>query len=168
MDHLVEQCQIRLRDGLLFKLRHENAVQCFARYNLIGWDLKPGDAVFFHVLTLHAASGAGSGRRRVLSVRFLGDDIRHAPRRWKTSPEFLGLEAELPAGAPMNHPLPCALENARGNRQGSGMISPLWRDRETVTAWRRRPPKPVRSSVARPPWQRRRSNGDRLAIYRNS
>jgi hypothetical protein len=38
-------------------------------------------------------------------VRFLGDDIIHAPRRWKTSPEFPGLSAELPPGAPMHHSL---------------------------------------------------------------
>jgi hypothetical protein len=38
-------------------------------------------------------------------VRFLGDDMTHAPRRWRTSPEFPGLREELPAGAPMNHPL---------------------------------------------------------------
>lgn len=74
-------------------------------YNIIGWELEPGDAVFFHMLTLHAAAGVGNGRRRVLSIRFLGDDIRHAPRQWKTSPAFPGLEAELPEGAPMNHPL---------------------------------------------------------------
>lgn len=74
-------------------------------YPIIGWDLEPGDAVFFHMLTLHAAGGVGNGRRRVLSVRFLGDDIRHAPRSWKTSPSFPGLEAELPSGAPMEHSL---------------------------------------------------------------
>ena len=70
-----------------------------------GWALEPGDVVGFHMLTLHHASGVGSSRRRVFSVRFLGDDIRHAPRRWKTSPEFPGLENELAVGAPMNHPL---------------------------------------------------------------
>jgi len=74
-------------------------------YNIMGWELEPGDAVFFHMLTLHAAAGVGNGRRRVLSIRFLGDDIRHAPRQWKTSPAFPGLEDELPEGAPMNHPL---------------------------------------------------------------
>ena len=74
-------------------------------HKILGWDLEPGDAVFFHMLTLHAAAGAGTGRRRVLSVRFLGDDIRHSPRPWKTSPEFPGLEDDLPAGAPMDHPL---------------------------------------------------------------
>jgi len=41
----------------------------------------------------------------VLSVRFLGDDIVHAPRPWATSPEFPGLADELPAGDPMDHPL---------------------------------------------------------------
>jgi ectoine hydroxylase-related dioxygenase (phytanoyl-CoA dioxygenase family) len=75
-------------------------------FPIIGWALEPGDAVCFHMLTLHAARGLdGTNRRRVFSVRFLGDDITHAPRRWKTSPEFPGLTAELRPGAPMNHPL---------------------------------------------------------------
>jgi ectoine hydroxylase-related dioxygenase (phytanoyl-CoA dioxygenase family) len=73
---------------------------------ILGWEIEPGDVVCFHMLALHAAAGVdGDRRRRVFSVRFLGDDIRHAPRPWKTSPEFPGLAAELPAGAPMDHPL---------------------------------------------------------------
>jgi ectoine hydroxylase-related dioxygenase (phytanoyl-CoA dioxygenase family) len=79
-----------------------------ARHNfsILGWELQPGDAVCFHMLTLHAAPGVmGPNRRRVFSVRFLGDDITHAPRRWRTSPEFPGLSDELPAGAPMDHAL---------------------------------------------------------------
>jgi ectoine hydroxylase-related dioxygenase (phytanoyl-CoA dioxygenase family) len=73
---------------------------------IIGWALEPGDLVAFHMLTLHASAGVdGDRRRRVFSVRFLGDDMRHAPRRWKTSPEFPGLADELPAGAPMEHAL---------------------------------------------------------------
>jgi ectoine hydroxylase-related dioxygenase (phytanoyl-CoA dioxygenase family) len=75
-------------------------------HRVIGWALEPGDAVFFHMLTLHAAGGVGGEhRRRVLSVRFLGDDMVHAPRPWVTSPPFPGLEDELPAGAPLDHPL---------------------------------------------------------------
>ena len=75
-------------------------------FRILGWELQPGDAVCFHMLTLHAAAGVPAGRRRrVFSVRLLGDDIRHAPRRWPTSPDFPGLEAQLPAGAPMEHPL---------------------------------------------------------------
>jgi len=43
---------------------------------ILGWDLEPGDVVCFHMLTLHAAAGVGEGRRRrVFSVRLLGDDI---------------------------------------------------------------------------------------------
>jgi ectoine hydroxylase-related dioxygenase (phytanoyl-CoA dioxygenase family) len=77
-----------------------------SRHRILGWQLAPGDAVCFHMLTLHAAAGAEAGkRRRVFSVRLLGDDIRHAPRRWKTSPDFPGLAEKLPAGAVMEHPL---------------------------------------------------------------
>jgi ectoine hydroxylase-related dioxygenase (phytanoyl-CoA dioxygenase family) len=76
------------------------------RYRVLGWELEPGDAVCFHMLTLHASAGVGPGRRRrVFSVRLIGDDIRHAPRRWPTSPDFPGLSRELTAGAPMAHPL---------------------------------------------------------------
>jgi ectoine hydroxylase-related dioxygenase (phytanoyl-CoA dioxygenase family) len=73
-------------------------------FEILAWGLEPGDAVFFHMLTLHAAGGT-TRRRRAFSVRFLGDDATHAPREWKTSPEFPGLVDELPAGAPMDHPL---------------------------------------------------------------
>ncbi len=73
---------------------------------ILGWELEPGDAVAFHMLTLHAARGVEAGRRRrVFSVRFMGDDVTHAPRPWDTSPDFPGLADELPAGAPMAHPL---------------------------------------------------------------
>ena len=73
---------------------------------ILGWAIEPGDVVCFHMLTLHGAGGfEGPGRRRVFSVRFMGEDTRHAPRAWKTSPEFPGLADALPAGAPMAHPL---------------------------------------------------------------
>ena len=79
------------------------------RWRVIGWELEPGDAVFFNMLTVHGAGGVpGPHRRRVLSVRLLGDDMVHAPRDWTTSPPFPGLADELPAGAPMDHPaVPC-------------------------------------------------------------
>jgi ectoine hydroxylase-related dioxygenase (phytanoyl-CoA dioxygenase family) len=81
----------------------EGQRECFP---IIGWELEPGDMVCFQMLTLHAAAGADPGRRRrVYSVRLLGDDIRHAPRNWVTSPEFPGLREQLAPGAPMDHPL---------------------------------------------------------------
>jgi hypothetical protein len=41
----------------------------------------------------------------VLSLRYLSAGARHAPRTWRTSPPFAGLDQELAAGAPMDHPL---------------------------------------------------------------
>ena len=77
-----------------------------ARHRILGWAIEPGDVVCFHMLTLHASAGVdGPNRRRVFSVRFLGDDIVHAPRAWKTSPDFPGLTEALAAGSPMEHPL---------------------------------------------------------------
>ena len=91
-------------DGLLAELPDIDADP--QRSGVIGWELEPGDAVFFHMLTLHAAGGVdGPGRRRALSVRFLGDDMVHAPRSWPTSPPFPGLEQELASGALLDHPL---------------------------------------------------------------
>jgi ectoine hydroxylase-related dioxygenase (phytanoyl-CoA dioxygenase family) len=77
-----------------------------AERNILGWALEPGDVVAFHMLALHASGGVdGDRRRRVFSLRVLGDDMVHAPRAWVTSPEFPGLADRLPAGAPMDDPL---------------------------------------------------------------
>jgi len=72
--------------------------------DVVAWPLEPGDAVAFHMLTLHRAAGS-STRRRAFSLRLVGDDVRYAPRPHRTSPPFAGLEHELAAGAPMDHPL---------------------------------------------------------------
>jgi ectoine hydroxylase-related dioxygenase (phytanoyl-CoA dioxygenase family) len=75
------------------------------RYPVLSWDLEPGDAVFFHMLAIHAAPGVpGSHRRRVLSLRYVGDDVVHAPRPWRTSPPFTELAGALVTGRPLDHP----------------------------------------------------------------
>jgi ectoine hydroxylase-related dioxygenase (phytanoyl-CoA dioxygenase family) len=77
-----------------------------AAFDIRRFDLEPGDAIFFDFLTMHGAPGFPfDSRRRVLSLRYLSADARHAPRRWRTSPLFAGLDAELPDGAAMDHPL---------------------------------------------------------------
>lgn len=76
------------------------------RYQQLAWALQPGDAVAFHMLTLHASGGVSpTNRRRVFSVRYLGDDARHAVRPWRTSPPFVGLSDRLPDGAEMEDAL---------------------------------------------------------------
>jgi ectoine hydroxylase-related dioxygenase (phytanoyl-CoA dioxygenase family) len=75
-------------------------------FDVLGWAMEPGDAVFFHMLTIHHAYGVpGANRRRAFSLRFLGDDMVHAPRTWVTSPNFDGLDLQIPPGAPMEHEL---------------------------------------------------------------
>lgn len=75
-------------------------------YKQLAWALEPGDCVAFQMLSLHASSGVGpERRRRVFSARYLGDDARHAVRRWVTSPPFTDLEKRLPDGAEMNDAL---------------------------------------------------------------
>ena len=91
-------------DGSLAELPDIDAAP--GRFPQLVWALKPGDAVAFHMLALHASSGVGPGlRRRVFSARYLGDDARHALRPWRTSPPFPGLEQRLADGAPMEDPL---------------------------------------------------------------
>ena len=60
-------------------------------HRVLRWAMEPGDALAFHFLTVHGAPGMpGAGRRRVFSLRFLGDDMRWVPRPWVPSPD-LGL-----------------------------------------------------------------------------
>ena len=72
-------------------------------HEILGWELEPGDAVAFHMLTLHQAGGSPT-LRRAFSVRVLGDDARYAPRPHPTSPPFPGLDDELEAGDPFESP----------------------------------------------------------------
>jgi len=47
-----------------------------SRFEIVGWDVKPGDALLFSAWLLHGASGnaSSSQRRAALSTRWLGDD----------------------------------------------------------------------------------------------
>jgi len=53
-----------------------------ARYELLSWDMAPGDALIHHALTIHGASGNSTSatRRRGYSTRWAGDDARWDPR----------------------------------------------------------------------------------------
>jgi hypothetical protein len=73
-------------------------------HGVVTWDLQPGDAIAFHGLSLHAAAGTVT-RRRVLSLRYVGDDARWAGRPWRTSPPFPELTGVLADGDPLDHPL---------------------------------------------------------------
>ena len=60
-------------------------------YNIVGWDLAPGDAVAFDYRTLHGAPAnqSASEQRRAFSLRLVGDDVSFARRQGiVTSPPF--------------------------------------------------------------------------------
>jgi len=52
------------------------------RYEILSWDLEPGDCLIHQGMTVHGSEGNTSAntRRRALSVRFTGDDVRWDPR----------------------------------------------------------------------------------------
>lgn len=71
--------------------------------DIVGWEMQPGDAVAFSFRTLHGApANASPSRRRVISVRWVGDDARFVKRPGPTSPAFPDLEFE--DGAPFEAP----------------------------------------------------------------
>lgn len=68
-------------------------------FDILGWDMKAGDAVAFHFRTLHGAPANHSpARRRVISLRWVGDDALFADRKGPTSPAFPDLDFQ--AGQP--------------------------------------------------------------------
>lgn len=50
-------------------------------YELLHWDMEPGDILMFHPLTLHGSYGNTSRtrRRRALALRWTGDDVTYQP-----------------------------------------------------------------------------------------
>jgi len=58
---------------------------------VLEWQMEPGDAVLFDFRTVHGAHGNPHGkRRRVLSLRWVGDDAVYVERPGRTSPPFPG------------------------------------------------------------------------------
>lgn len=70
------------------------------QHDFLSWDLKAGDAIAFHYLTVHGAPANKSKqtRRRAFSARLMGDDARYVIRSGEMSPPFPGLDARLQPG----------------------------------------------------------------------
>ncbi len=59
------------------------------QFTILGWAVEPGDAIAFDFGTLHGApANASPIRRRVTSIRWVGDDAVFVKRRGTTSPAF--------------------------------------------------------------------------------
>merc|ERR1711879_143773 len=67
-------------------------------WEVIQWACAPGDIVAFHGWTLHGGSPSPSSPRRVVSLRWFGDDCVFTQRPWICSPPYL---ADLKDGDPI-------------------------------------------------------------------
>ncbi len=69
-------------------------------YDIVTWDIEPGDIYVFHGMTVHGAPGNSrrDRRRRGYTVRYIGDDVVYDPRPGVSQPI---LNDALQAGAPM-------------------------------------------------------------------
>lgn len=73
-------------------------------FELLSWDMEPGDAVAFNFLTLHGAPGnvSQTTRRRAFTARLVGDDVVFRDLKGLGSPPFRHLT--LADGAPLDAP----------------------------------------------------------------
>jgi ectoine hydroxylase-related dioxygenase (phytanoyl-CoA dioxygenase family) len=57
-------------------------------YDIISWDLQPGDAYLFHGMTVHGAGGnsLSNRRRRGCTIRYTGDDVTYDLRKGLSPP----------------------------------------------------------------------------------
>ena len=71
-------------------------------YDIVSWDVSPGDAIAFDYRTIHGApaNNSPSEQRRAFSLRLVGDGVRFARREGiVTSPPFT--QVQLKDGDPL-------------------------------------------------------------------
>jgi ectoine hydroxylase-related dioxygenase (phytanoyl-CoA dioxygenase family) len=74
------------------------------QFDIVSWEMRPGDAVAFNFRTVHGAPANHSAVvRRVFSARWVGDDAVWAERAGKGSPPITGLG--LRDGDPFDAPI---------------------------------------------------------------
>ena len=60
-------------------------------YEILSFDVEPGDGIAFHGFTVHGAAGnAGDVMRRAVSTIWMGDDVRYGERPSAGRPHFHG------------------------------------------------------------------------------
>jgi ectoine hydroxylase-related dioxygenase (phytanoyl-CoA dioxygenase family) len=82
------------------------------RFDIVSWEVDPGDVLIFHPSMLHGGAPTHGGRhRRTLSLRFFGDDAVFAPRPGNlgrtgenTETQFGEIRLRLGAGEPFRNP----------------------------------------------------------------
>lgn len=75
------------------------------QFEVMNWDMKAGDCLIHHCMTVHGAPGNASStrRRRAYATRWTGDDVVYAPREGQAA-----ISVEPPTIAP-GEPIDCAV-----------------------------------------------------------
>jgi len=73
-------------------------------YDIVHFDVEPGDVIVHHYRTIHGTGGNQSRYqvRRAASIRYCGDDIRFKERPW--APPQLHHTTRLKTGDPLDGP----------------------------------------------------------------
>ncbi|HTO41628.1 MAG TPA: phytanoyl-CoA dioxygenase family protein [Rhizomicrobium sp.] len=72
-------------------------------YDIVSFDMKPGDMLVFHPKVLHGGAPTKAGRkRRTMTVNIFGPDILYEPRPEGHGPTFPGIENILKPGDPLH------------------------------------------------------------------
>jgi hypothetical protein len=76
-----------------------------SRFDIISWEVNPGDVLVFHPAMLHGGAPTHpGGRRRTLTLRFFGRDAVYVSRPGNgVAPMVEGLHERLSPGAPFRH-----------------------------------------------------------------
>lgn len=81
------------RDGILPPLPDIEAHR--EDFDIVSWAVDPGDIVIFHHNVLHGGAALEPGmRRRTISLRFIGDDVRRIPREMALADETAGANVD--------------------------------------------------------------------------
>ncbi|WP_439813721.1 phytanoyl-CoA dioxygenase family protein [Zavarzinia sp. CC-PAN008] len=65
-------------------------------YDILSWDVTPGDIIVFHLGTLHGGAGTTPEmRRRTMSLRFMGPDVVYDARPGDSQESTVGNDARL-------------------------------------------------------------------------
>lgn len=99
------------------------------KYELLDWDMEPGDILMFHPLTLHGSYGNKhrTRRRRALALRWTGDDAVYAPHA-RRMPVHYRHDSKVGGGlrgAAFPQILPVAIASERSARRGPEREAPM-------------------------------------------
>ncbi|MBI1180275.1 MAG: hypothetical protein GC201_06925 [Alphaproteobacteria bacterium] len=79
------------------------------KWDIVAWDITPGDAVIIHPGVLHGGGATGpGGLRRTITIRFYGDDVvldgRFERERQVPAPHYPGLALRIKPGEKVRDP----------------------------------------------------------------